>query len=286
MNKYEQLIEYIINEDEDKAKALFHEIVVEKSRDIYEGLMDEETVEEEFGGNEVADLVDEIQADETDGISEEDDEEMDADAEMMGGDEDEGEEEHEELEDKVMDLEQELDALKAEFDALMADEMDEPEHADMKMGDEEGAEELEMYEGDEEVAEDAEEVSEDAEEVVEEDAEEIEEEVEEVAESKTAPKYAKTASELMREYVEKISAPSNTEGADNKSSVVAGKNDMGGTAVDPTGEEKGASTPKVAPGKEYKNTAGGKAPMEKAPSAHTAGEEGGVNKDSVEKGGN
>lgn len=287
MNKYEQLIEYIINEDEDKAKALFHEIVVEKSRDIYEGLMDEETVEEEFGGNEVADLVDEIQADETDGISEEGDEEMDADAEMMGGDEDEGEEESDDLEDKVMDLEQELDALKAEFDALMADEMDEPEHADMKMGDEEGAEELEMYEGDEEVAEDAEEeVSEDAEEVVEEDAEEVAEEVEEVAESKTAPKYTKTASELMREYVEKISAPSNTEGADNKSSVVAGKNDMGGTAVDPTGEEKGASTPKVAPGKEYKNTAGGKAPMEKAPSAHKAGEEGGVNKDSVEKGGN
>ena len=287
MNKYEQLIEYIINEDEDKAKALFHEIVVEKSRDIYEGLMDEETVEEEFGGNEVADLVDEIQADETDGISEEGDEEMDADAEMMGGDEDEGKEESDDLEDKVMDLEQELDALKAEFDALMADEMDEPEHADMKMGDEEGAEELEMYEGDEEVAEDAEEeVSEDAEEVVEEDAEEIEEEVEEVAESKTAPKYTKTASELMREYVEKISTPSNTEGADNKESVVAGKNDMGGTAVDPTGEEKGASTPKVAPGKEYKNTAGGKSSMEKAPSAHKAGEEGGVNKDSVEKGGN
>jgi len=294
MNKYEQLIEYIINEDEDKAKALFHDIVVEKSRDIYESLIDEETVEEEFGGNEVADLVDEIQADETDGISEEDDEEMDADAEMMGGDEDEGEEEHEELEDKVMDLEQELDALKAEFDALMADEMDEPEHADMEMGDKDDAEELEMYEGDEEVAEDAdeevsedaEEVAEDADEVVEEDAEEVAEEVEEVAESKTAPKYNKTAVDLMREYVEKISAPSNTEGADNKSSVVAGKNDMGGTAVDPTGEEKGASTPKVAPGKEYKNTAGGKAPMEKAPSAHTAGEEGGVNKDSVEKGGN
>jgi len=284
MNKYEQLIEYIINEDEDKAKALFHEIVVEKSRDIYEGLMDEETVEEEFGGNEVADLVDEIQADETDGISEEGEEEMDADAEMMDGDKDEDEEESEDdLEDKVMDLEQELDALKAEFDALMADEMKEPEHADMA----DDAEELEMYEGDEEVAEDAEEeVSEDAEEVVEEDAEEVAEEVEEVAESKSAPKYTKSAVEMMREYVEKISAPSNTEGADNKSSVVAGKNDMGGTAVDPTGEEKGASTPKVAPGKEYKNTAGGKSSMEKAPSAHKAGEEGGVNKDSVEKGGN
>ena len=46
--------------------------------------------------------------------------------------------------------------------------------------------------------------------------------------------------ELMREYVEKISAPSNTEGdkvgtgdgkvSVNKGSVVAGKNDMGGSA--------------------------------------------------------
>jgi hypothetical protein len=61
---------------------------------------------------------------------------------------------------------------------------------------------------------------------------------------------------------------------------------MGGTAVDPTGEESGAKTPKVAPGKEYQNTAGGKADQSKAPSAHKSGEEGGVNKDSVEKGGN
>ena len=46
MNKYEQLIEYIINEQEDKARELFHTIVVEKSRDIYESLMDEDQVEE------------------------------------------------------------------------------------------------------------------------------------------------------------------------------------------------------------------------------------------------
>jgi hypothetical protein len=185
-------------------------------------------------------------------------------------------------------LEQELDALKAEFDALMADEMDEPEHADMKMGDEEGAEELEMYEGEEAVEEEKEEeVSEDAEEVAEDEEvteEEVVEDAEEVAES-TSPKYNKTAIDLMREYVEKVSAPSNTEGADNKQSTVAGKNDMGGTAVDPTGEESGAKTPKVAPGKDYQNTAGGKADQEKAPSAQS-GEEGGVNKDSVEKGGN
>ena len=40
MNKYEQLIEHIINDEEDKARELFHDIVVEKSRDIYENLID------------------------------------------------------------------------------------------------------------------------------------------------------------------------------------------------------------------------------------------------------
>jgi len=45
--KYEQLIEYIINDEEDKAKELFHDIVVETSRDIYENLIDEEDFAEE-----------------------------------------------------------------------------------------------------------------------------------------------------------------------------------------------------------------------------------------------
>ena len=45
-SKYEQLIELFIAEDEQGAKDLFHEIVVEKSRDIYEGLTDEDQVEE------------------------------------------------------------------------------------------------------------------------------------------------------------------------------------------------------------------------------------------------
>ena len=44
-NKFEQLLELLINEETDKAEALFHEIVVEKSRDIYEGLADETTTE-------------------------------------------------------------------------------------------------------------------------------------------------------------------------------------------------------------------------------------------------
>ena len=53
MNKFEQLIEFIINDEEAKAKDLFHEVVVEKSREIYENLMKEEEVTEEEVTEEV-----------------------------------------------------------------------------------------------------------------------------------------------------------------------------------------------------------------------------------------
>jgi hypothetical protein len=46
-SKFEQLIEYVINDEEAKAKELFHNIVVEKSREIYENLMSEEDEVEE-----------------------------------------------------------------------------------------------------------------------------------------------------------------------------------------------------------------------------------------------
>ena len=46
-NKFEQLIEFIINDEDEKAKELFHEVVVEKSREIYENLMAEDEVAEE-----------------------------------------------------------------------------------------------------------------------------------------------------------------------------------------------------------------------------------------------
>lgn len=280
MNKYEQLIEYIINEDEDKAKALFHDIVVEKSRDIYETLIDEETVEETIGGNEVEDLVDEIQADETDGIPE-GDMDMDAEEEMMSGDDEVDAEEggEEDLEDKVMDLEKELDELKAEFDALMSDEMDEPEHADMDMDmdasdvevDDNEAEELQMYEAHDE----------------DEDEDKMDETVEESVKPKAT--YAKTAVDLMREYVEKVAMPS---GEDNKAvSPVAGKNDMGGKAVDfdagSTTDPDGTSAPKegkvdkMPHAGNYQNVPGAKANLSKATGAKNT-QEPGVNTKAVQ----
>ena len=126
MNKFEKLIEYVINDEDSKAQDLFHEIVVEKSREIYENLMSEE--------DQVDDLIDDIEADE-EGVAEAEEDDMDMDMDM--GDE-EGDEE--DLEDRVVDLEDQLQELMAEFEALMADEAEEPEHADM-FGAEEGDEE-------------------------------------------------------------------------------------------------------------------------------------------------
>ena len=92
---------------------------------------------------------------------------------------------------------------------------------------------------------------------------------------------------IVREYVEKVSAPSNTEGADNKTSIVAKKNDMGGTSANIVkgGTENGAG--KVSPkGKlphadQYENVPGAKAgnAFAKKESAKTK-EEGGVAKQS------
>ena len=231
MNKYEQLIEHIINDEEDKARALFHDIVVAKSRDIYESLMDEEYAEEDIHSqNPVEDLVHEISMDETEGIGEGDEDgDMDMGDEMVAGMDDDHHADvggEEELEQKVMDLESELEALKAEFEQLMGDKEDDMDSMDdmgMDMDDEEMSDKMMEAEHDDEEEEEEEEMS------------------ESVYESKNRP-LQKTAVDLMREYVEKISAPSNTEftpvgtgaGGDkpagNTNNPIAGKNDMGGTA--------------------------------------------------------
>jgi hypothetical protein len=69
--KYEQLIDLIINEQEDKARELFHELVVQKSREIYESIMDEEMMDEEMTG-QIGDLMDEISAEESGHMVEDD----------------------------------------------------------------------------------------------------------------------------------------------------------------------------------------------------------------------
>jgi len=163
-SKFEQLIEYVINDEEAKAKELFHDIVVEKSREIYENLMSEEELAEEstHDEDEKAEKAGEKVTkdieydDKKDRMDEEEDEEMDESImdETIGGDasddliddveaeetgmemaEGEGEED---LEDRVVDLEDKLDELMAEFEALMGDEGSD------SVGDEMGGDDLEM----------------------------------------------------------------------------------------------------------------------------------------------
>ena len=109
-SKFEQLIEYVINDEEAKAKELFHDIVVEKSREIYENLMNEEEEEldeesdaerddhAEKAGKKVAKDI------EYDELHEEEDEELDETA--------------------MMDDESMMDGVEAEERGMQEDESD------------------------------------------------------------------------------------------------------------------------------------------------------------------
>jgi hypothetical protein len=201
--QFEAMLEALINENHDAAKEIFHNIVVGKSREIYEELLesdfsqdqgnpygkkdDEEEVSEE-GEEEmpVAEEGDEEEADDAEDDSEDDaeDNEMDADDEF-GGDEEGGD-----MEDRVMDLEDALEDLKAEFEQLLAgeeaEEADHPGIHDMG-GDDMGG------------------------------MGEPEGEMDEL--------------EQMMEYVNKVSPPKHGDNGANAKSIVAGKNDMGGTSA-------------------------------------------------------
>jgi hypothetical protein len=151
--KFEKLIDLIINEDQEAARALFHDIVVEKSRTIYESLIEDET----------SDLDDEISSEETGSMDDgeyTDDEEMSGDYDVDGdegefeiddeeefGDDDMGEEPAE-LEDRLVDVEDKLDQLMAEFESQMGGDSDDE---DFDAGeDEEDMGEEDMEELDEE----------------------------------------------------------------------------------------------------------------------------------------
>ena len=249
-SKFEEMLELLINEDKEAAEALFHEIVVEKSRDIYESLLEDEEVEE-TSDEEVDEASDEEVDESEDDLDEATDEEVDeSDEEVeegfdldefeveadpmadMGGDptddmmadlgmDDEGEEGDDEggegdVEDRVEDLEDALDDLKAEFEKMMAgDDADDEGDMDMDADDEEKDEAFAFEASDEEV---------------EESDEEVDESEEETDESE------KTAGEQMREYVEKVNgggldaAKIGGDNGANAKSTVASKNDMGGTA--------------------------------------------------------
>ena len=250
IKKFEEMLDRLVNEDKEGAQELFHEIVVEKSRDIYESLLENDLDDEEVdeATDEEVEESDDEDLDEADDeeVEESDDEELDEDFNLdefeveadpmaaMGGDAgddmmgdvempapdamDGGEEGEEELEDRVMDLEDALDDLKAEFDKMMSDE-------DGEGGEGDDAMDMDMdAPADDEAGDDDEEA---------EEAYAFEADEDEVEEGTKEPK---SATEQMREYVEKVGGDNYKDfgkmgdnGANTKSTVAA-KNDMGGTA--------------------------------------------------------
>jgi hypothetical protein len=239
-NKFEEMLERLVNEDREGAEELFHEIVVERSREIYENLLSEDTDEEvdEATDEEVDESEDELDESDDEDLDESDDEldesdddeidenefleadpedDMTMDIEMpgeeggmdMGMDMDmEGGDEEPATQGDIKDLEAELEALKADFDALVAGDMDEPE---------DDAEEMPMdmdsEEGDDDMDDEG-------------DDDDMDDEDKMPFESKGA----KSQTEQMREYVEKVSATMGDNGANTKSTV-AKPNNMGGTSA-------------------------------------------------------
>jgi hypothetical protein len=216
-SKFEQMLEYLISDEQDKAKELFHQLVVEKSREIYEEILAEDFNEakesEEDEDDEEVDEGMQVTFTETD-----DEEEMEASDDMGGmddmemgdddiggdatddfmGDIEAGDEEGDDMEgegdieDRVVDLEDALDDLKAEFEKMMSGEEGE------EAGDEEGEE------ADDEMGMDSDEPVKDSFEV---------------------------SDNFMREYIEKVANPKYGDDGVNNKSIVAGKNDMGGTTA-------------------------------------------------------
>ena len=214
--KFEQMLESLINGDQKQAEEIFHDLVVAKSREIYENLLDddvqvdeasdedededeevEENMDFETVGGDPADAMIDAVVDGEEGGDEMGGDEMDM-GDEMGGDEPA-------TKDDVMDIKDALDELKAEFEAMLAGE----QGGEEDMGDEEGADEF----GGEEEGEDEEEKKEEfAFESDDEDDEDMDE-------------------GMVREYVEKVAPAKMGDNGVNNKSTVAGKNDMGGTTA-------------------------------------------------------
>ena len=167
MNRFEQLIEYVINDEEQKARELFHDIVVEKSRQIYENLMQAEEDLDEAADEELDEaeeeldeadmgmddnLIDEVEVEEEYDMhmEGEDDDEMGGDAqdkfvsdvEVSDTKFDDEDGSDPATKDDIMNLEDKLDQLMAEFEAELTGDADGSD-GDM-MGPDEGGDAISM----------------------------------------------------------------------------------------------------------------------------------------------
>ena len=207
----QQMLEHLVNDDQTKAEDLFHEYVVQQSREIYESLIDSEIAEEEekdedddemdMGGKEGEEDDEKVDEEFEDIAVEGDDEDPD----MMGGDptddlegdlemgDDDMEEKSEE--ELFQDLDSIVDELQAKFDELKGgDDMGDMGDDDMGGMDDKMKDDFDL--------------------------------------------------ETVREYVEKVPTAKMGDNGVNTKSIVAGKNDMGGTSANilAGGESKSEGT--------------------------------------------
>ena len=213
----QQMLEHLVNDDQAKAEELFHEYVVTASREIYESLIDSEIAEEEEKDeDEDVDKMKEAAKDddaEDDKVDEEfEDIAIEGDDEMpaMGG-------------DPTDDLEGDIDAEMDDED--MGDKSEEELFQDLDSIVDELQAKFDELKGGDDMGDDGEEGG-----------------------NPFAKEEGMGDLATVREYVEKVNggfgAKIGGDNGQNPKSIVAGKNDMGGTTANIAkgGEAKGEGT--------------------------------------------
>ena len=267
MNKYEQLIEHIINENEQAARELFHSIVVEKSREIYESQMDEDQVDENIDQyDQQGDLAQDVASDETHGLGEDDLE--GADIELDGGDEFGGDDlggddlggdmggddlggdlgGTDDVQGEFQNIKDAIDSLEAEFAKLTGEGDNQSGTGSAEFGGDEDGQSgtgSDEFGGDDEAGAEDEEMFAEGENPFAKKGSGMSGSGKSGSGKSGSGKSGSgkmTEAEMMREYVEKVAAPANTEGTAvgtgnktpkvsvNTKNPLAGKNDMGGSA--------------------------------------------------------
>jgi len=285
-NKFEEMLEKLVNEDRKGAEELFHEIVVEKSRTIYENLLEDDM--------EDLDVKESDKDEEVDEASKNDDEETNEATDEDEKTDESKDEEVDEASDEEVD-ETKDEEVAEEIPTELTPEGDDDmggDPADDMMADIEDGEGDDEDKGDEEIEDrvvdledalddlkaefekmmgDKEEGDDDGEEDSEAPMDDMGDEEKEDEAFEPASELAvdevpafegkKSDTEQMREYVEKVAEP---KGEDNKAkSPVAGKNDMGGTTANIAkggeGDTKGSAMSAKEDNAGNVNVPGGKA---------------------------
>jgi hypothetical protein len=201
--QFEAMLEALINEDQETAKEIFHNIVVAKSREIYEELLSEDFEASDTGNPYAQEAFGDDSEEEDEPADDADDADMgdeeepadDEEGELDFGDEEEsdGSMDDAEQSDRILDLEDALEELKAEFEQLMAGEEGEEHMGGDDMG---GMDDMDV--------------------------------MPEEGEDMMAMEPMGEEEELMLEYKNKVPSPKHGDNGQNTKSVVAKPNRMGG----------------------------------------------------------